>query len=421
VSHDGDADAVNLERWRADTPGVAHVAHFNNAGAALMPQPVIDAVKEHLALEAQMGGYEAAAARAEQVRAVYASVGALIGANADDIALTASATDAYARALSSIPFTAGDVVVTTRSDYVSNVIQFQSLAQRFGVDVVTAPDGDNGVVDVGALADIARSRAAKLIAVSHVPTHSGRVQDVAGVGAACRDLRQGSGCLYLVDACQSVGQMPVDVADIGCDFLSVTSRKFLRGPRGVGFLYVNPSVIARGLAPLFLDLHSAHPTSPPPSASPSFAPSTFAPVATATRFEDWEFNYGSVFGLGAAVDYALGFGMDVIGDRIRMLSDTIRERVRALAGAQLLDEGADRCAIVPIVFAGKRAGDVQAHLAARRINVSLLSPDYQPDNAALAAAGGAVRVSPHCYNSLDEVDALIEALAEARGQGRLNS
>jgi len=393
----------DLARWRADTPGVAHVTHFNNAGAALMPQPVIDAVNAHTALEAQMGGYEAAAARADTVRAVYASIGALIGADAEDIALTANATDAYARALSSIPFASGDVIVTTRSDYVSNFIQFQSLAQRFGVDVVTAPDGDNGVVDVDALADIARSRATKLIAVSHVPTHSGRVQDVAGIGAACRDLRQNSDCLYLVDACQSVGQMPVDVAAVGCDFLSVTSRKFLRGPRGIGFLYVAPSVIARDLAPLFLDLHSAHPT----------GPSTFAPVSTAKRFEDWEFNYGCVLGLGAAVDYVLSFGMDVIGERIRTLSDTIRTRISALPGAQLLDKGADRCAIVPIVFAGKRAGDVKAHLSARNINVSLLSPDYQPDNAELAAAGGAIRVSPHCYNSLDDVDVLIETLTEA--------
>src|SRR5436190_5991039 len=245
--------SLDLERLRHDTPGCGGRIHFNNAGAALMPKPVIDAMTEYLALEAEIGGYEAADARVEQIDGFYAAVAELLGCDPRNVAFATSATDAYARALSSIPFERGDLILTTRDDYISNQIAFMSLRRRFGVEIVHAPDLDGGGLDPNAMAQMMRERRPRLVAATHIPTNSGLVQPVAQIGRQCRELE----LLYLVDACQSVGQYVLDVEQLGCDFLSATGRKFLRGPRGSGFLYISDRALAAGYVPLFLALHGA--------------------------------------------------------------------------------------------------------------------------------------------------------------------
>ena len=290
-----------LEQWRADTPGVRSRIHFNNAGAGLMPRPVVDAMQAHITLEATIGGYEAADARDEAIADFYAAAAELLGTGAGNIAFAPSATEAYARALSAVPFERGDVLLTTRDDYISNQIAFLSLRKRFGIEVVHAPNRAEGGVDVDALAALARSRRPRLVAVTHVPTNSGLVQPVAEVGSICRELD----LLYLVDACQSAGQYPLDVSQIGCDFLSATGRKFLRGPRGSGLLFVSDRALAAGLEPLFIDMRGAN----------WDTPDVYTPVATAARFEDWEFSYASVLGAGTAIRYALSVGLERIASR----------------------------------------------------------------------------------------------------------
>ena len=245
---------LDLDRLRSDTPGCASRIHFNNAGAALMPRPVLDAMTEHLELEAEIGGYEAADARQDRVHDFYAATAELLGCSAHNVAFAPSATDAYARALSSIPFASGDVILTTQDDYISNQIAFLSLRKRFGVEVVHAPNRPEGGVDVHAMAKSMEERRPRLVAVTHVPTNSGLVQPVAEIGRHCRRLD----LPYLVDACQSVGQYRVDAGEIGCDFLSATCRKFLRGPRGSGFLFVSDRALGAGDEPLFIDMRGGH-------------------------------------------------------------------------------------------------------------------------------------------------------------------
>src|SRR5690349_16570168 len=232
----------DLGRWRAETPGCAHRNHLNNAGAALMPQPVIDAMTAHITLESEIGGYEAEDERQNAIAAVYADIGALVNAPASNMAVVANATAGFVQSMSAFDFTADDVVLTSRCDYVSYQITFLALAKRLGIRVRHAPDLPEGGVDPSAVREILRREKVRLVHMSWIPTNSGLVQDLEAVGEVCEEL----GVPYLVDACQAVGQMPIDVTRLRCDYLSVTARKFLRGPRGIGFLYVSERALSRG-------------------------------------------------------------------------------------------------------------------------------------------------------------------------------
>ncbi|MVM33569.1 aminotransferase class V-fold PLP-dependent enzyme [Spirosoma sp. HMF4905] len=388
---------LDLLSLRADTPGVQHVAHFNNAGAALMPKPVVDAITQHIALEAQIGGYEAAAIRKEAIQDFYASTADLLNTTANHIAATANATDAYARALSSIPFQRGDIILTTTNDYVSNQIAFLSLRKRFGIEIVRAADEPTGGVSVADMADKIKALRPRLVAVTHVPTNSGLVQPVEAIGQICREYD----VLYLVDACQSVGQLPVDVSQIHCDFLTATCRKFLRGPRGMGFLYVSDKVLVANMAPLFVDLHGASWESA----------DTYQLEPTAKRFEDWEFPHALVLGAVEANRYALAVGIEAIAERNDQLCAILRTRLTELPGVQLFDEGSQLSSIITLFSEKMSAAELQAALLAEHINTSI-----SPYEAAIldfkrkGMFSATLRISPHYFNTEDEIDRLIDSL-----------
>ncbi len=386
-------------RLRADTPGAAHVVHFNNAGAALMPTPVVEAMQKHLQLEAELGGYEAARARAGDISEIYSNVAATIGARADNIALTANATDAYARALSSIPFKPGDVVVAAWSEYASNQIQLLSLEKRFGVRIVRAPALASGQTDLEALDTIIKREQPRLVVSVHVNTSCGVVDDVAGIGAVCRR----HDVFYMVDGCQSFGQMPIDVEEIVCDFFSATSRKFLRGPRGAGLLYVSDRVLSEGLEPMFLDLRGAELEDE----------KHYHPVKGAKRFEDWEFSYATLFGFGAAAAYANKIGLDQIEARLAEVNDYLRASIQHLPGWRVLDEGVGACPIIPVYAEAGDGAAIHHKLCEQRINTTYIPKMWAPMDQRLVDAGWAIRISPHYYNSPSDIDVLLGALGDA--------
>lgn len=247
---------LDIARLRGETPGCAEVVHFNNAGASLQPRPVLDTIRAHLDAEALMGGYEAADAAMDRLTGVYDSVARLIGAGPDEIAITENSTRAWDTAFYGMRFRPGERVLTSSSEYGSNAIAFLHAARDRGIKVEVLPDDEHGQVSLDALAATLDDDV-RLVAVNHVPTHDGLVNPVAEIGR----LTRASGALFLVDACQSVGQLAVDVNEIGCDFLSATGRKFLRGPRGMGFLYVRRAAL-EAIAPTFLDDRGAEWTGP---------------------------------------------------------------------------------------------------------------------------------------------------------------
>jgi selenocysteine lyase/cysteine desulfurase len=394
-------DTPDVARWRADTPACQRRIHLNNAGASLVPRPVREAIDDHLDLEDELGGYEAMDARRDALSEAVEDVGRLLGAAGRNIAFTQNSTAGFAQALGAFDFAAGDVILTSRADYASNQIMYLSLGRRRGVRVVRAPDLPGGGVDPEAMRGLIQRDRPRLVALTWVPTNSGLVQDVAAVGQACRS----AAVPYLVDACQAVGQLPIDVNAVGCDYLAATSRKFLRGPRGVGFLYASDRVLAAGAHPLLVDMHGA-----------TWAdPDRFELTPDARRFELWEISSALVLGVGAAARYALGVGIDTARDRARALAAYARVRLAELRGVRVLDRGPELCAIVTAEPADRPAAEIKLELRARGINTSSPGREDAVIDLDEKRAASAIRLSPHYYNTAGEIDAAVEALKEVLG------
>ena len=385
---------IDISRARADTPGCVQVVHFNNAGAALAPSCVTDAVIGHLRLEAAIGGYEAAAQAAPQIERAYDAVAALIGCARDEVALIENATRAWDMAFYAQAFAPGDRILIGRCEYASNIIAMLQVAQRTGALIEVVPDDENGQISIEALRRMLDGRV-RLIALTHAPSDNGLVNPAAAVGAIAREF----GVPYLLDACQTIGQLPVRVDDIGCDMLSATGRKYLRGPRGTGFLYVRRTLIEQ-LAPPFLDQHAARLT----------GPHAFEIRSDARRFENWESFVAGRIGLGVAADYALGWGLDAIANRIAQLASGLRGRLCTIPGVTVHDSGLARSGIVTFTKVSEDAAGLQRRLSARGINTSVASPAPARIGPRGAALHPMVRASVHYYNTEAEVDQLCSAV-----------
>jgi selenocysteine lyase/cysteine desulfurase len=393
------ADAERqVGRWRLDTPGCERLVHLNNAGAALMPHPVRDAVAAHLKLEEEIGGYEAADAQTEAVKASYRALADLLGTRPHNLALVQNSTVAFAQAISAFDPGPGDTILTSRSDYASNQIMYLSLARRRGVDIIRAPDAPEGGIDPDAVRKLIGRRRPTLVALTWIPTNSGLVQPAHAVGEICRALD----IPYLVDACQAVGQMPIDVGRLGCDYLAATARKFLRGPRGLGFLFVSDRMLERGAHPLLPDMHGATWTDD----------DDFVLTPDARRFETWECAFALVLGLGAAARYACDVGLETARDRSRELAAYARDRLSALPGVRVLDRGPELCAIATATFQGRHGKDLKLALRARHINTSSPEREDAVIDMDEKEATSALRISPHYYNTMEEIDTTIDALRE---------
>ncbi|MGK3968379.1 aminotransferase class V-fold PLP-dependent enzyme [Sorangium sp. So ce118] len=386
---------MDIAALRRDTPACASFVHFNNAGASLPPAVVVDTVVEHLRREAEIGGYEAQAEAAARLEAVYGSVARLIGAQPGEIALVENATRAWDMAFYSLRFGPGDRILTAQAEYASNYIAFLQVARRTGAEIVPVPSDESGAVSLSELDRLLDERV-KLIAITHVPTNGGLINPAEAIGRRAR----AAGVPFLLDACQSVGQMPVDVEAIGCDMLSATGRKYLRGPRGTGFLYVRRALLDR-LEPPFLDLHAARWT----------APDRYEVRPDARRFENWESYIAGRLGLGAAIDYALRLGLPAIRDRVFALAERLRARLGELPGVAVRDVGAERCGIVTFTRAGEDAAAVKARLGAQSIHVSVSTAAGTLLDFAARGIPDLVRASVHYYNDESEIDRLVAALA----------
>jgi selenocysteine lyase/cysteine desulfurase len=378
----------DILRARHDTPGSEQVLHFNNAGAALMPQQVLEAVTAHLRLEAEIGGYEAAESAHEAVEHIYDAVSQLIGCEREEIAIIENATRAWDMAFYSLPFKSGDRILNSMAEYGSNYIAFLQVARRTGAVVEAIPNDQNGQVSVEALQNMIDERV-KLIAITHVPTNGGLINPAVEIGRIARQFN----ILYLLDACQSVGQMPIDVRMIGCDLLSATGRKYLRGPRGTGFLYVRRDLIEQ-LEPPFLDVHAA-----------TWATKDRYEIrADARRFENWETYYAGKIGLGVAIDYVLSWGLETIWRRVSELASMLRLRLQQIPSVQLHDLGLRKCGIVTFTMDGYSPQEIHRKLAAQHINVSISTPASTRLDMDQRGLAGVVRASLHYYNSEEEIE-----------------
>src|SRR5467141_1365352 len=385
-----------VKQWREDTPGCANQIHFNNAGSGLMPRAVLEAITAHLNREANLGGYESADDAEAAVEDAYAAVAKVLGTQPRNIAVVENSTVAFFQALSAFDFKAGDVIVTTRNDYISNQLAYLSLARRYAVEVRRAADLVSGGADPQSVRELLRDPRVRLLAVTWVPTNSGLMQPVETLG----EVAESAGVPYLIDACQAVGEILVDVARLRCDFLSATARKFLRGPRGIGFLYVSDRALQRGDHPLYIDMRGAE----------WISADSFAPASDARRFENWEFAYSLVLGLGEAARYALEVSVERGGRRARDLAATLRGKLSGLNGIRVLDRGKELAAIVTIEVAGWDATELSKLLRTRGINSSASLRAYAVIDMDEKRAATALRFSPHYYNTEEEIDRVVEQL-----------
>lgn len=384
----------DLPRARHDTPACAHVLHFNNAGASLMPQPVLETTINHLQLEADIGGYEAAERAHDAVEHFYDASARLLGCGRGEIAFVENATRAWDMAFYSIPFRPGDRILTTMAEYASNYIAFLQVARQTGAVIEVIPNDEAGQLSIEALRHMIDDRV-KLIAITHVPTNGGLVNPAVEVGKIARQ----AAVLYLLDACQSVGQMPINVREIGCDMLSATGRKYLRGPRGTGLLYVRRNLIEE-LTPPFLDLHAAK----------WVAHNRYEIRLDARRFENWETNYAGKIGLGVAIDYALGWGLDPIWQRVTALADNLRTKLSKLPRVRIRDLGWTQCGIVSFSVDGKNPALIQHALAERKVNISISTLPSTRLDMESRALSSLLRASVHYYNTEEEIDRFCLAL-----------
>ncbi|MEM9467625.1 MAG: aminotransferase class V-fold PLP-dependent enzyme [Actinomycetota bacterium] len=398
---------IDVAAARAATPGCHDLIHFNNAGSALPTSTVLQTQIDYLELEAHVGGYEAHAREQERIDAIRPSVARLLGADpsGDEIALAVNNTAAFDLFLYSWAVSPdhapdpGDRILTTETEYGANVVAYLQIATRTGAVVEVVPSNEHGEIDLDALdATIRRTDAGpvKLIALNHIPTNGGLINPAAEVGAIAR----AHGITYLLDACQSAGQLPLDVDELGCDALTATGRKFLRGPRGTGFLYVRSTILPT-IDPIVLD-HSA---------ADWVEPDRYEVLPTAGRFEQWERNYASLLGLGRAVDEALDLGLDAIADRVRGLADHLRRRlVDDVAGTTVHDIGRERCGIVTVSVDGVELGAAKAALQAAGINVSIVPPASALIDTRKRDLPPMLRASVHYYNTDDEIDRFVTEL-----------
>ncbi|WP_428240727.1 aminotransferase class V-fold PLP-dependent enzyme [Gynuella sp.] len=386
---------IDKHKIRAETPGTRSVLHLNNAGSSLMTEPVLKTQLDYLRLEAEIGGYEAAALRANDLERVYQSVADLIHGQPEEIAIVENASVGWMMAFYAIPFAAGDRILTAEAEYASNYVAYLHMARIKGVQIDVIPSNEYGEVCLQALEEMLDERV-KLISITHVPTNSGLVNPVAAIGAIARR----HNILFLVDACQSAGHLPLDVTDIQCDILTATGRKYLRGPRGTGFLYVRSEQIAR-LHPPMIDLFGAQWSSA----------DQYTLRPDARRFENWENNYAAKLGLGRAVDYALQLGIDAIAREITRLASRLRALLADLPAVELRDIGRQQCGIVSFSVTGRDALEIRDQLRAQAIHLSVSHPSSTLIDATRRQLPNLLRASVHYYNSDEELERFILALS----------
>ncbi|MCP2618433.1 aminotransferase class V-fold PLP-dependent enzyme [Candidatus Aminicenantes bacterium AC-335-A11] len=385
---------IDVKRVREETPACKDVVHFNNAGASLMPIPVAEALHEYLKKEEKFGGYETAELESESLENFYHAASRLLNCEKDEIAFTENATRAWEMIFYSFRFQPGDKILTTISEYGSNVIAYNQQAEKYGAELIFVPNDEYGQIDLRVLENLIDERV-KLISINHVPTGNGLVNPAKEIGKIAKS----AGIPYLLDATQSIGQIPIDVKEIGCDALCGTGRKYLRGPRATGLLYVRKEMIEK-LIPPFLDIHSAKLTSP----------YTYVIRPDAKRFETWEQFMAGKVALGVAIDYALSWGIGAIQQRIYKLASELREKLAEIDGVVITDKGKEKCGIVTFIAHQMSASQIKKQLAHYKINVSVSGGS---GNFVLFQHRGlkeVVRASVHYYNTSEEIDYFMAAL-----------
>ena len=389
---------LDINKVRKDTPHCQNKLFFNSAGASLVPTVVTERIKTYLDEEAEIGGYKLGLGDRIQseLQEFYAETAKMLNCNTRNIAFSINATDGYGQVLSAIPFEKGDVIITTDDDYNSNHAQFSVLYQRFRVATVRVRNHKNGDLDLTHMKELIKEHQPKLVSISHIPTNTGKVQDVEAVGELCSE----NNVLYIIDACQSAGQMPLDVQKLKCDFLCSSGRKFLRGPRATGFLYVSDKALTANLIPMRVDGRGME----------WLTATKFQPVDSALRFETWEQNVACVLGLKEAIRYANNIGLDNIWNYNQDILSHLRNQLSEVPGMKILDQGSNLANILTFQIKEKDKQLTISSLEKNNVYFSVTSRASALIDFDKKGTDWAIRLSPHYFNTHQEIDQLIDII-----------
>lgn len=385
---------LDIEKIREETPACNDILHFNNAGASLAPVEVSNALIGHLKREQEIGAYEAALEATDGIENFYTSFAGLLNCRDEEIACMENSTAAWNMAIASINFQAGDEIITGDMEYASNYLGLLHLQKSTQIKIRLIPSDSDGLIDLLQLRSNISSRT-RMIALTHIPSQRGDVQPATEVGKIARE----NNLFYLLDACQSIGQRTLDVQQLNCDFLCGSGRKYLRGPRGTGFLYVNKKRLSE-LNPASIDLHSAAWESA----------DTYRLRDDARRFENWESYVAGKIALGVAVDYASNLGMDAIQARIEHLGKMLRNSLTAIKGVSVHERSDQPSGIVTFNKQSIAAVDLQQRLREMKINSSVSAEKNSRLDLAKHGNGDVNRASIHYYNLESEISRFVEAV-----------
>jgi cysteine desulfurase / selenocysteine lyase len=395
---------IDVAAERSATPGCSKVTHLNNAGAALPHESTVETMIDHLRLESDRGGYEAAAAVADRLAALRAGAARLVGAEAGEVVVTGSDTQSWTKALWGFVLgggvTGGDRLVVDRIAYDSHYLGLMQVCELTRADIEVVPSTGDGTIDLEALDRSLRSGRAALAALTHIGTHRGLVNPVEEAGGLCRR----SDVPFFLDACQSVGQLPVDVRRIQCDVATATGRKWLRGPRGTGLLFVRTGFAER-LRPPGIGW----------SAAVWEDADHYRLRPGADRFLDFEVPIAAHLGLGVAIDHALELGIDSIAARVHDLGEQLRRQLAEIGPVAVRDGGVRRSGIVTFTVEGNTPADVAAAAAAAGVNVSVSEAPWARLDMVAPNPQSVVRASPHYYNTEDELARLTGVVRSLSG------
>ena len=387
---------IDIEKIRAETPGIEFSTHLNACGASLMPQSVVDVIVEHTQLEALMGGYEAESKKIDGLNKIYDTVAEHIGASSHEIALMENATVAWSHAFYALPLKSGSRILTSEAEYAANYVAFLQRAKRDNIKIDIIPSDQNGTLDVNALEAMVDERVG-LIAISWIPTNGGLVNPAENVGQVAKK----HNIPYLLDACQVAGQMPINVNKIGCDFLSATGRKFLRGPRGTGFLYIKEKWLST-IEPAMIDHFGA----------PWVKKNVYELREDARRFETWENSYALRAGLGEAIKYVEEIGIDLIHERVQLLAKLNRELLSEIENIQLRDIGIKQCGIISFSIEEKNdPKKIVDQMSEAGFAIGLVDPESTLIDSEKRNLPTLLRMAPHYYNTEDEILKAVKELS----------
>ncbi len=389
---------LNIDQLRQETPGCQTYIHLNNAGGALPTRSTVEAVKEYLDLEASLGCYEAAEAKKQELEATYRSIATMINAHPDEIALQTNATCAWHSIFYALPFQAGERILIGRSEYISNYLSIVSHARQHNLRVHIIDDDAHGVIDLHQLKHHLDDDVA-LVALAHIPTNNGLINPAPEVGALVKNYR----AFYLLDACQSVGQLPIDVRQLHCDFLITTGRKYLRAPRGTGFLYIRRPLISQ-IHPARIDLGGLQ----------WYSTNDYQLLNSARRFETFETNKALQIGLKMAVDQYCALKSTSIVQRIQTLAASLRTQLSQINDIQVCDRGKEQCGIVTFCHLNISSEHMVHFLTQHKVHTSLTIDGLTGINLDSRHAPNKVRASLHIYNTEKEIEQLCHHITHMR-------